>query len=399
MSGYPTRAIAGLAALAALAATALSGCATGGGPAAASPPPCLVRGAPMALAVGARANSPQPALAPSILAALNSTVNAGKTLSIIRLDGQPQVLFSQAFQPTGANGQIKKQQYNTYVAAVNRVLYGTPVKAQVAQANVLQALTIAAGEVPAGGDVIVMDSGLQTTDPLNFADGLLSDNPATVVNSLRDAHELPNLSGRHVDFVGLGWTAKPQPVLSPASQARLAQMWVGIARAAGASCVYDDPTPNTSSALSGVPPVTVVPLPKPFTVPGSCSVTDLGEANNVGFVVASTTFLDPAAARATLGKLANVMLRTGESVTLTGSTSSEGGDQYNKNLSLRRAEAVKAMLMQLGVPGDRISTYGDGSHLPGRLNDRGPGGQLLIGPAIKDRKVVAKLTGKGCPSS
>jgi len=62
----------------------------------------------------------------------------------------------------------------------------------------------------------------------------------------------------------------------------------------------------------------------------------------------------------------------------------------------RRADAVKAVLVQLGVAAGRIATVGDGSHLPGRVNDRGPHGQLLVGPAILDRKVVAKLTGPKC---
>ena len=90
------------------------------------------------------------------------------------------------------------------------------------------------------------------------------------------------------------------------------------------------------------------------------------------------------------------MLNTGESLTLTGSTSSEGNAAHNQDLSLRRADAVQAVLVQLGVPASRITTFGDGSHLPGRLNDIGQNGQLLIGPAIKNRKVVAKLTGHGC---
>jgi len=139
--------------------------------------------------------------------------------------------------------------------------------------------------------------------------------------------------------------------------------------------------------------------PKPVEVPRSCSVTDLNDANNVGFDFNSTTFRDPSGARATLRKLANVMLGTGESVTLTGATSSEGTEQYNQQLSLERADAVKTVLIQLGVPASRISTFGDGSHLPGRLDDRGPNGQLLIGPAIQNRKVVAKLSGAGCPAT
>ena len=93
------------------------------------------------------------------------------------------------------------------------------------------------------------------------------------------------------------------------------------------------------------------------------------------------------------------MRSTGESVTLTGATSSEGSNQFNQQLSLQRASAVKTVLVQLGVPSGRITTIGDGSHLPGRLNDRGPNGQLLIGPAIQNRKVVAKLSGANCSAT
>jgi outer membrane protein OmpA-like peptidoglycan-associated protein len=171
-----------------------------------------------------------------------------------------------------------------------------------------------------------------------------------------------------------------------------------VTRAAGASCTWFDQSANTQDAVPNRPPVTPVTPPPPPQPPAPCAVIDLGDANNVGFDFDSTTFRDPSGARATLQKLATVMLRTGESVTLTGATSSEGSNQYNLSLSLRRAQAVKKMLVRLQVPGSRITTFGDGSHLPGRLNDRGPKGQLLIGPAIQNRKVVARLTGGGCRS-
>ena len=50
-----------------------------------------------------------------------------------------------------------------------------------------------------------MDSGLQTTSPLNFTTGLLADDPQTITSFLKNANELPNLTGRHVEFTGLGW--------------------------------------------------------------------------------------------------------------------------------------------------------------------------------------------------
>ena len=364
---------------------------------------CLALNVPVALAIGARSNSPIQMFNTTATTVLNSAIDANQIVTLVRLDGKPKIVFSQAFTP-GANSQLTKQARNKYVTNLNQILQGTTqpttdIRAQAPQADVLDALAEAASTVPAGGDVVIMDSGLQTVEPLDFRTGLLSDDPSSIVDYLRHARELPDLKGRHIDFIGLGWTALPQPALSISLRQKVVQIWEQIAQAAGADCVAVDQTANTSNAVPDRPPVAIVtppPLPPP---PTSCSVVNLGDANNVGFEFDSTTFRDPSGARATLQTVANVLMQTGESVTLTGSTSSEGSDQYNIDLSLRRANAVKAVLVQLGVPASRIQTFGDGSHLPGRLNDRGPNGQLLIGPAIQDRKVVARLTGPKCQTS
>lgn len=398
--------VAGTAVLLAGAGLAgLAGCGSGGSRTTASNfPACLTPKEPVALAIGARSNSPEPSLSADVTATMNSALGAHQAINIVRLDGSPQVVFSQAFNPQGASSQLAKADMNTYVSNLNQILQGTQqtatdIRAQAPQADVLDALAVAASEVPQGGNVIVLDSGLQTTAPLNFTTGLLNDDPQTIVDYLKRAGELPNLRGRHVYFSGLGWTASPQPALGVNNRNKVVAIWTQMAMAAGASCAYAAPNADTQEAVPGRPPVAIVTPPPPAQPPGACSTTDLGDANNVGFDFDSTTFRDQAGAHATLQKLANVMLRTGESLTLTGATSSEGSDQYNLHLSLQRANAVKSTLVSMGVDGSRITTYGDGSHLPGRLNDRGPNGQLLIGPAIQNRKVVAKLTGAGCPSA
>ena len=245
----------------------------------------------------------------------------------------------------------------------------------------------------------MMDSGLQTTEPLDFGTGLLGDAPQSIVEYLRQANELPSLRGRHVYFVGLGWTASPQPALDIANRKKVVAIWEQIAKAGGASCVKIDPTTNTRNAVPNRPPVAIVTPPPPPGPLQPCSVINLGDNNHVGFDFNSTTFRDPSGAQATLRQLADLIIKSGERVTLIGSTSSEGSNEYNQRLSLRRANAVKAVLVRLGVPASRITAIGDGSHLPGRVNDRGPSGHLLIGPAIEDRKVVAKLAGSKCPGN
>lgn len=64
--------------------------------------------------------------------------------------------------------------------------------------------------------------------------------------------------------------------------------------------------------------------------------------------------------------------------TIIGHTDSVGTMQYNKKLSTRRAEAVKAMLIKEGVESDRLLTDGEGESMPvatnlteeGRLENR-----------------------------
>jgi len=401
---------AAAAGVALLASALLAGCGNGSSASGGGTFPdagCLTSGAPVALAIGARSNSPAPNLSPSDNDLLTSAINADQQITVVRVDGAPQSVFDQAYTPSGANPALQKQGYNKYVDTLKGILAGTAesatdVRAQAAQVNDLQALDVAASDLQhvGGGDLLLLDSGLQTMAPLDFRTGLLADDPQTIATYLKGANELPPLQGIHVEFSGLGWTAAPQGSLGMANQRKIVQIWTAIANAAGASCVAIDPAaPNSSSALSGRPPVSVVSLPKPPPPPKPCSTMNLDDTNNVGFDFDSTEFRDPSGARATLQKLANVMTSSNESVTLTGATSSEGTDAYNQRLSLERAQAVQGVLIQLGVPASRITTVGDGSHLPGRLNDRGPNGQLLIGPAIQNRKVVAKLIGSSCSSS
>lgn len=71
-------------------------------------------------------------------------------------------------------------------------------------------------------------------------------------------------------------------------------------------------------------------------------------------------------------------LRPGQSVVVEGHTDSTGGDEYNKQLSLRRAESVRDFLISQGVPPDRIRAMGHGEEKPitdnkspeGRANNR-----------------------------
>lgn len=62
-----------------------------------------------------------------------------------------------------------------------------------------------------------------------------------------------------------------------------------------------------------------------------------------------------------------------EQITVTGHTDSAGASDYNRKLSERRAEAVKAYLVSKGLSSDRIATKGAGDSQPVASNKTAAG--------------------------
>jgi outer membrane protein OmpA-like peptidoglycan-associated protein len=56
-------------------------------------------------------------------------------------------------------------------------------------------------------------------------------------------------------------------------------------------------------------------------------------------------------------------------VEISGHTDSRGPDGYNENLSLRRAQAVRGILLKGGAPADRVTAVGHGETMPMETND------------------------------
>ncbi|PVZ69754.1 OmpA family protein [Pelagibaculum spongiae] len=56
-------------------------------------------------------------------------------------------------------------------------------------------------------------------------------------------------------------------------------------------------------------------------------------------------------------------------LTVIGHADDTGSEQYNLDLSVRRAEAAETLLIELGVPAFRIQISGEGEHNPASAND------------------------------
>jgi outer membrane protein OmpA-like peptidoglycan-associated protein len=105
---------------------------------------------------------------------------------------------------------------------------------------------------------------------------------------------------------------------------------------------------------------------------------------DVTFAVDSTT-ISPSF-RSALDEVASSLLKYPDSlIDVMGHTDSTGSDQYNLDLSRRRAESVKGYLVMRGVPSARIATIGYGEQYP-RADNTTEEGKAL------NRRVEIRIT-------
>jgi outer membrane protein OmpA-like peptidoglycan-associated protein len=241
--------------------------------------------------------------------------------------------------------------------------------------------------------VVLVDSGLQTTGSLLYqSQGLLLASGQEVVAQLRSSGELPDLRGITVVLSGVGDTANPQPRLDIASRNRLVEQWKAIATAAGASCVRVDSQPFTHTSAAGLPTVTTVRPPVPVRPKLDRTRPVALREDSVGFEDNSADLRDKATARADLGVLAAGIRNGHHHVMLIGTTATAGTERGRHRLSLQRAEAVKRLLVGLGVPADHISTKGVGIRYPAHVDDLDDQGNLVPKLAIRNRVVFVVVT-------
>jgi outer membrane protein OmpA-like peptidoglycan-associated protein len=115
------------------------------------------------------------------------------------------------------------------------------------------------------------------------------------------------------------------------------------------------------------------------------------------FTKDTATFSDPAKASAVLAQLVPSIEQNGQAVTITGTASK---DQATSNtadtaLSMKRADAVKAALVGLGVPSALLTTAGVGYQWCGWKSETDAGGAYSDALAEQNRSVILTSAGVG----
>ena len=347
---------------------------------------CEVVG-PVVVAAGGRSNMPAPGVAP-LSRYLQAAAESGAEVTVVDTGGSPKPHVSVSFTSTAANEVAANEQLKASAEQLRSGLEATV--AQSEGAAPLDALDFSARHIHSAspmGTIVLVDSGLQTAGILDYTQpGMLRAEPADLVDGVRGSGQLPDLSGVRVFVVGLGDTAAPQVSLDTASRTALVYQWTALLSAAGADCVGVDPQPLTGASPAAALPVPTVPVPDVAPLEPSTKV--VLTADSVQFVSDSAQLRDPEMAKKKLASIAANLVDSGSSVRLTGTTATDGTEAGRLELSRLRAEAVKDTLVELGVPAERITTRGVGTHHRDHVDDLDADGHLIPGKAAQNRTVI-----------
>jgi outer membrane protein OmpA-like peptidoglycan-associated protein len=348
------------------------------------------------IALGARANSPSPvvpdAVHPELHTLLTRAANAEQPIVVYRIDGKPTEAIRKVLTGAPKASLPRRDAVATFVSTMESAL--AQVRPVHSEAAPLQALELAARDSPRGGTIVLVDSGLQTVAPLDFrAPGMLDAKPDDVVAELRAVKAIPDLAGHRVILLGLGDTVSPQDQLDSQSRDNVIAIWSAMVTAGGVdrSCleVLRDP-PRDATAVTPAQHVTPVPV-RTVEPPRPCEPIRLYNGGPVGFVEEGADLRNPAAATGFLKPYAEQITDRNMRVKLIGTTARWGPADGQRALGKQRAEAVKELLIKLGIPRDWIRTDGVGSYSDYYLDDNGPEGPLSPGPAALNRSVVFDL--------
>jgi outer membrane protein OmpA-like peptidoglycan-associated protein len=232
---------------------------------------------------------------------------------------------------------------------------------------------------PAGSPVWVFSPLLDTRGALDMNLLAFDQSPPDVVSAVTAAGELPDLTGREVTFV-VTPVAGPQNALSDVQVGSQHAIWEGIAVAAGASGVtfYDG---TGTQAGTGTIPVVATPDPSDkISSEGSGPTRTCTLPTPALFLPNEAALIDKQATLTALGECVGTV-DPSTKITVQGHTAAVGGGdpQGAVDLSTQRATEVAALLQEVGVPAENITSVvglGDSAPLVEPASD--PGNRAVV---------------------
>jgi len=320
----------------------------------------------IAIVIGNTQNTPSPILSDTVSKAIEETllqhkgedvseltesikiISAIKDPKVISLDTSKASLkeignnSSNAKRSAAANIKTIEEKVNTLAPTDNG-------------ANYLEAILKARDNVEEGSRIIVIGSGLSDSGDLDFSKSkfLTNENSRnTVVDNIQEKYGSDYLTGYSVEFYGLGDTTLPQEPLPTKQKEIVRNLYKDVIRRLGATVDI------TTKSLVGDAVKTNYVVGTTDTGCGDIGL--IFDDTNLNFVSNKATFVDEAAARTSLTMIKSIWDEnsdTIQSIQVDGYIAKFAGIE---TLSQPRADLVKSVLIELGIPEGKITANGRG---------------------------------------
>lgn len=318
--------------------------------------------------------------------------------SVIVIDGNPnEISFS---------GKLKKSNRlltnndNNQTILNNHMEEIVSCKPNDEEIDILSALNYASKSIDKEADnkkIVIYSSGISTAGDLNFAENpdLIYDNPNEIVEYLKTRHALPDLSNVEIIWYGLNHVEGEQSELGTFELYKLKCIWLQILKECGIkfenmSDVFDEkPSQNIQSEEI----INKSDFPKVSSADFKYVIFPI---EVFSFEINSSVLKNRDKAIEILKPIAQDIINAGcPQFYIVGSTVSDL--KYSKKeclkLSLDRAQTIKEIVCDLGVPENCLKTYGIGREYidddnSWRVNDLNPNGTLNHSLAPQNRKVM-----------
>ncbi len=238
-------------------------------------------------------------------------------------------------------------------------------RAKAKETDLIGAIQLGARQLQAGTsekkEMVIFHSGINTCLPFemqNYALGALDVDD--IINQLREQNYLSSLNGVDIHWYFLGDVDGEQPALAADQIEMLRLFWDSYLEESGASSVTFHSDLPATSEVEDAPEVSTIEVTaaKPEPVEPVSLDSDI-----IFFEPDSTEIANKEAARQQLTQIVEAIKRVPETkYVLAGSTADVDGVtmEYAQNFGLERANSVRDLLCEMGVPADQLECIGLG---------------------------------------
>lgn len=337
---------------------------------------------------------------------------SGGSVTLVVIDGQPFPVHIDIPAPEPGLSEAKYEQIAAQYAA-QIMETASKLCARTEEVDTLQAVQLAARALesadsetgkPLARELILIDSCLSTQGAISFVGSDIARlDPQQITEQLRQMDAVPNLTGLDVYVYSLGDVAGDQAPLSQQERNNLRAIWDAILTNGGANVhmradlplamAYDETLlPSVSEVQVQSEAVDLTEAEKAGQVLEDGGKLSFGE-DIISFEPGSGVLMNAEKAAEQLAPTAEYLRSSDEVVLICGTTACWGGEDYCLDLSWKRGEAIRTVLMELGVDGSRLEVIPLGfGYDPFYTDDQNPDGTLNGDIAPLNRNVHLVLS-------